>query len=223
MTLPSWWQQAKSVLAPVPIPLWAAIIWAESGGNPTASNVKPPDDSHGLFQLNRNGGQGAGYTVEQLENPLFNLGVGRMAVARAYLEVNGGEHPLSQNEVEQIAIRSGHPGPVPATDPRIQRIVSLWTAAASVQAQGDEAMVQAMGGVTEGQTPAQAAAGAAAAAGNPVGAAVADAIGGVVAGIGTNLQAWFQEHHAILTAAGLGLIFIAVGAAGIASSGAREA
>lgn len=50
------WIQAggSSALAPVA----AAVALAESGGNPTAHNAKPPDDSYGLWQINMYGSLG---------------------------------------------------------------------------------------------------------------------------------------------------------------------
>jgi hypothetical protein len=52
----------------------AAVITAlyETGLNPTVSNRKLPDDSHGLFQMNRNGGLGKGHAVDQLLDPVYN-------------------------------------------------------------------------------------------------------------------------------------------------------
>jgi hypothetical protein len=46
---------------------------AESGLNPTAHNTTGGEDSVGLFQLNRNGGEGAGHTVEELEDHVKNI------------------------------------------------------------------------------------------------------------------------------------------------------
>jgi hypothetical protein len=50
---------------------------AESSLNPKASNVNPEtkDDSHGLFQLNRRGGLGSGYSVEQLHDAETNIAI----------------------------------------------------------------------------------------------------------------------------------------------------
>ncbi len=46
--------------------------WYESRLNPTVSNTKHPDDSWGLFQLNRNGGLGKGYEPAALLDPVTN-------------------------------------------------------------------------------------------------------------------------------------------------------
>ena len=46
---------------------------AESGLNPNAYNSNGKEESVGLFQLNRKGGVGTGYTVEQLKDPNKNI------------------------------------------------------------------------------------------------------------------------------------------------------
>jgi hypothetical protein len=46
--------------------------WYESRFNPTVSNTKSPDDSWGLFQLNRKGGLGRGVSPATLLNPVEN-------------------------------------------------------------------------------------------------------------------------------------------------------
>jgi hypothetical protein len=48
---------------------------AESGLNPTARNTTGGEDSVGLFQLNRNGGEGTGHAVEELEDPIKNIDI----------------------------------------------------------------------------------------------------------------------------------------------------
>jgi hypothetical protein len=53
---------------------------AESSLDPTAHNTKNGEDSVGLFQMNRNGGLGKGYSVEQLKDPNTNIG---LAIAAA--------------------------------------------------------------------------------------------------------------------------------------------
>lgn len=51
------------------------VAAAESGLNPSARNTSGGEDSVGLFQLNRKGGEGTPYTVQQLLDPKFNAGV----------------------------------------------------------------------------------------------------------------------------------------------------
>lgn len=46
---------------------------AESSLRPTASNISDKEESYGLFQMNRKGGLGSGYTPEQLKDPEFNI------------------------------------------------------------------------------------------------------------------------------------------------------
>src|SRR4030042_4898035 len=48
------------------------IVTRESGWNPQAHNTRG-EDSVGLAQMNRAGGMGTGYSVEQLMDPSFNL------------------------------------------------------------------------------------------------------------------------------------------------------
>lgn len=50
-----------------------ANAMAESNLNPNAHNKTGKEDSVGLFQMNRNGGLGTGYTVEQLKDPNTNI------------------------------------------------------------------------------------------------------------------------------------------------------
>ena len=49
-----------------------ANAWAESRFDPNAHNQRG-EDSVGLFQMNRKGGLGSGYSVEQLKDPAFNI------------------------------------------------------------------------------------------------------------------------------------------------------
>lgn len=53
----------------------AAVVnaYAESGLNPKAHVTTSKEDSVGLFMANRKGGLGQGYTVEQLQDPNFNI------------------------------------------------------------------------------------------------------------------------------------------------------
>jgi hypothetical protein len=50
-----------------------ANAYAESRLNPMARNNNGKEDSIGLFQMNRKGGLGSGYSVEQLQDPEFNI------------------------------------------------------------------------------------------------------------------------------------------------------
>ncbi len=68
----------------VPTSIWAPILAIESGGNPRAHLLNGQEDSVGLFQLNRAGGLGTGYTVAQLADPTTNATIAANAMAPAY-------------------------------------------------------------------------------------------------------------------------------------------
>lgn len=104
------------------VPVWISdsIAQTESGMNPSAAGDYSPTTkrytSFGLFQLHQNGGQGTGYTAQQLENPNTNAQIGIHALAPAYqagLKKGLIGYPLLQ----YIAGHSGHPdytGTLPA-------------------------------------------------------------------------------------------------------------
>ncbi|AUT64889.1 hypothetical protein C2L65_35300 [Paraburkholderia terrae] len=48
----------------------------------TTARSHPPEDSVGLFQLNRTGGAGKGYTVAQLQDPGTNIGIAIDAMSK---------------------------------------------------------------------------------------------------------------------------------------------
>jgi len=51
----------------------ACIASHESSGNPNATSANPDGGTNvGLFQLDTPGGKGAGYTVDQLKDPVLN-------------------------------------------------------------------------------------------------------------------------------------------------------
>jgi hypothetical protein len=113
--LPLWFMDVYRTFQAVPFDIWGAIMWEESGFDPENSNTKLPDDSWGLFMLNRNGGQGKGYSPAYLKNPSNNAQIAYPAIKAAY--------DAYPDDVAQIAIHSGHPGLVDPSDPRVQRIV----------------------------------------------------------------------------------------------------
>ncbi|MGE0136102.1 MAG: transglycosylase SLT domain-containing protein [Dehalococcoidia bacterium] len=114
----------------VPRNVVRAIVLAESGMNPGA--VGDGGWSPGLLQLYRNGGQGDGYTHEQLLDPETNMRVGMVAIRDAWTRtaaLQGAER------VRRTAGLSGHPRDPQALDhgyPReqveasIERIVGIW-------------------------------------------------------------------------------------------------
>ena len=68
----------------VPMMIWGPIMDIESGGNPSARLKNGNEDSIGLFALNRQGGLGTGYTVEQLSDPKVNATIASQALGPAY-------------------------------------------------------------------------------------------------------------------------------------------
>lgn len=123
MALPWWWNDVKAVMAKygVPTSVWAPILIAESGGKEKAHNpgtATVPEDSWGLFQLNRKGGQGAGYSPDQLVIPQVNAEIAARYIGPAVKKCGAGN-------LACIAVNSGHPGLVPTSDPRVRNIVGI--------------------------------------------------------------------------------------------------
>ncbi|MCY3670069.1 MAG: hypothetical protein OXH14_03220 [Alphaproteobacteria bacterium] len=89
-----------------------AHVVAESHVNgrvrPAARAQTEHEDSVGLLQLNRDGGQGVGYSVAQLSDPAINLEIGTPPIAAAWAA-----HPElghTRARVLRTAAESGHPG-----------------------------------------------------------------------------------------------------------------
>jgi hypothetical protein len=128
MSAPDWYNQVKAVFDKygVPSSVWYPIALAESGGDPNAVGDKGA--SIGIFQINRVGGQGIGYSADQLRDPTTNAEVAAKAIVPAYHAVAG---TVSNDALaSEVARRSGHPGgsisnPFNANDSRIQRIKTL--------------------------------------------------------------------------------------------------
>lgn len=117
--------RAEADDAGVPLDLAYAFIGAESAFNPAARRRSSIEDSVGLLQLNRQGGQGEGFSVAQLRDPRTNLQIGLPAIRRAYEQVwTPSIDPFEF--IYQVAVRSGHPGAVDRADPRITRIANIW-------------------------------------------------------------------------------------------------
>jgi hypothetical protein len=103
----------------VPAQVWGAICLAESNGVPTAHNTVYPDDSVGLFQLNRiGGGHGTGYSVEYLMDPFNNASIEVNYIAPAYYEW----YP----DIREISRNCGHPGWVDYNDQRLININNIY-------------------------------------------------------------------------------------------------
>jgi hypothetical protein len=117
--VPSWWQGVMDAMRGIPPAVWLAIGFEESSLDPRKSNTVPPDDSWGLFQLNRAGGQGQGHAPAELQNPVTNAQIGSRAI-RSAIAICGA------NDIVCIARNSGHPGYVAANDSRIQRIAATY-------------------------------------------------------------------------------------------------
>lgn len=127
--LPTWIPTVNSVMAAAGVPwqVWVPICAAESTFNANAHNTGTPghpEDSVGLFQLNRNGGQGAGHSVAELKDPKLNA-----QIAASYL--GPAVQKCGADNIGCIAVNSGHPGPVSQTDPRILTIKTYHMAIAS--------------------------------------------------------------------------------------------
>lgn len=85
---------------------------AESKGNPNAINWADPGGSVGLFQLNRGLGQGKGYTLAQLQNPIKNAELAAPSIAKAYRQAQLYGFRGNLGAV-YTATHSGHPGYAP--------------------------------------------------------------------------------------------------------------
>jgi len=119
------YDKIKSVFDRYGVPefVWYPIALAESGLNPDA--IGDNGASIGIFQINRVNGQGIGYTVDQLRDPVTNAEIAAKAIVPAYRAL---VTQVSDSQLAaEVARRSGHPGgsisnPFPITDSRIQRI-----------------------------------------------------------------------------------------------------
>ena len=148
--LPPWYGNVKQPFGKTPVAVWLSIMFAESGGNVTARN-QDGEDSVGIFQLNRRGGQGTGYSLEVLNDPALNAAIASKAINAAYAAAYHAMAtiPLSELPMADVAIDSGHPGmdvwpetKIPKTrpemreDPRIRRIVGIYKAIRAVELKG---------------------------------------------------------------------------------------
>jgi hypothetical protein len=87
-----------------------ANAWAESKFDPNAHNQRG-EDSVGLFQMNRKGGLGKGYSVEQLKDPAFNidLAIDAAKKSKAFMKAQTVEDAVAAfvNDVERPADKAG--------------------------------------------------------------------------------------------------------------------
>lgn len=116
----------EAAVAGTPLDLAYTFIAVESGFDPAAHNVTATEDSVGLLQLNRIGGQGAGYSVEELKDPRRNLQIGLPYITAAR-RATWSPTIAPFEFIYLIAIRSGHPGQVDRDDYRIANIARAWS------------------------------------------------------------------------------------------------
>lgn len=225
--LPNWWNDVKGAMHDVPIAVWLSILLAESGGNAHAQNEVLPDMSYGLFQLNTNGGQGAGYSKENLWIPIVNANIAYKYIHAAWMNERTSAMTLVTDiSIMEIARRSGHPsedGSTPLTDPRLQRIAGIYNPIHAIEAQGnahDEELWQAganaynSGATAKGTAPAPG--------GNDVGIGkIADPgvqagedASKAVKGVLDGLTQWLNDNGKIIGFGFLAILLIALGAAG---------
>lgn len=103
-TLPAWWDRVDGIMraAGVSTRVWTAIAFPESGFVPWAANTADPNGgSYGLFALNL-GGQGHGYSVAYLKDPINNAQISAPHLAAAVRKCGA-------DDIQCIALWSGHP------------------------------------------------------------------------------------------------------------------
>ncbi len=189
----------------IPESVWLPIEQTESGGDPNAYTKTPMEESVGLFQLNRMGGLGTGYTVGQLKDPTFNATIAAEHMAPAYAA--GKAKGLTGYSLTQyVAYNAG------------------WPTQAGVKALGYDSTVQAYDTKLSNQYKQVAGeAGVAGATGSLPASTVASStpvvgvssqlqsLQGVAQGQGTGWTAGAQSIGLMVLLAGLGLIFLFVG------------
>lgn len=117
--------RAESLAAGVPLDLAFTFIAVESSFNPNAQAISAIEESYGLLQLNRRGGQGAGYTPQQLLDPTTNLRIGLPYIRLAF-EQSWSAGIAPRTFIYLVATRSGHPGQIPEEDQRMVNIRNAW-------------------------------------------------------------------------------------------------
>lgn len=118
----------------VPRNIVRAIVLGESSGNPAVVvNEAAGGVSVGLLNL-YDGGQGAGMSIAERQDPRRNLAVGVPYIASAHAATM---HLVGANRVRRIAALSGHPGDPERMPPgadrvfaeqNIERLVGIWQA-----------------------------------------------------------------------------------------------
>ncbi|TAJ19060.1 MAG: hypothetical protein EPO65_07650 [Dehalococcoidia bacterium] len=134
----------------VPRNVLRAIVLEESGGNASVVVAEAiGGESVGLLQL-YSGGQGAGMSIAERQDPARNLAVGTPKIAAAWAAT---AHLVGANRVRRTCALSGHPGDPEAMSPgatrvfaeqAIERIVARWQ---SLEAQTPDAAGASLAGV----------------------------------------------------------------------------
>lgn len=117
--------RAEANDAGVPLDLAYTFIAVESSFNPATYVNTALEESVGLLELNRRGGQGAGYSVAQLLDPTTNLRIGLPYIRRAF-ETAWAPGIAPRTFIYLVATRSGHPGQIDEEDPRMVNIRNAW-------------------------------------------------------------------------------------------------
>lgn len=87
-----------------------SIASAESDLNPDSEYAESNGTtSYGLYQLNSNG-QGAGYSPDQLKDPMTNAQIGLKEIGKAYQKAKEQGVEEGPGMAERVAENSGHPG-----------------------------------------------------------------------------------------------------------------
>lgn len=133
--LPSWWNRVDEIFrkAGVPTQIWTSIAYAESSFVPTARNTADPNGgSYGLFALNL-GGQGRGYQVPYLLDPINNAMIAVKYIGPAVKRCGA-------DNIACVSAYSGHPvedGSLGMGNALIRRIAGLFNHAKTL-ASGQE-------------------------------------------------------------------------------------
>lgn len=111
--------------------------YAESRLNPNASNTKG-EDSWGLFQMNRKGGLGTGYTPEQLKNPEVNIAL----AVREALKSNNFKNATTVAEATEAFMKDVERPFDQSASAVAKRVAGLSTEPPVMVAQGPEDMLK---------------------------------------------------------------------------------
>ena len=89
-----------------------ANAFAESGLDPRQRTTSSREDSVGLFQLNRKGGEGEGHTVEELMDPDANIAITISKIINI-TAFNRAASPLSRDAVDAFVRLFERPQDIP--------------------------------------------------------------------------------------------------------------